>query len=53
MVGNEGKCPTYEVMRKWADDGCPGFSYELWLEAQQEKERALSQRGKYERKKDK
>ena len=51
MIGFEWDCPTYEVMRKWADDGLPELSYGLWLEAQQEKARVSSQRGKYERKK--
>ena len=51
MEGNEFWCPSYKVMREWADDGCPGLSYELWLEGLQELARVKSQRGKYERKK--
>ena len=51
MEGYERWCPSYKVMREWADDGCPGLSYELWIEAEREKTRVSSQRGKYERKK--
>lgn len=51
MEGYKWDCPNYKVMRKWADDGCPGLSYELWLEAQIERNRVSSQRGKHKRKK--